>query len=133
MLRVRSWLNSCHEELVFWGDLLLNTLLLLGVLDFVLDLVQVYVHVRRPATLTFVRTCTALFNQLSAHGVRMVSNSQMEDLFDEEVYIFDGQLALVIVNANDSVDPLRRHKNVLRERASHLRMPLIKTATRFDV
>jgi len=113
-------LYTSHEELVLGGDLLLHTLLLLGFLNLVLDLVQIDVHLRGPASLALIWPGASLFDQSATNGVRMMANSQMKHLLDKETHRFDSQSALVVVNADDAVDALIGHKDVLAERATHL-------------
>ena len=113
-------LHSRHQELILWRDLLLHTLLLLGIFHLVLNLVQIDVHVGGPAALTLIWTGTVLFNQLSADCVRMVTNSQMKHLFYEETHCFNSQLTFVVVDADDAVDALSGYKDILAEGAAHL-------------
>lgn len=44
VLGVASWLNTGHHELIFWGDFLLDTLLLSEVLHFIFNLVEFDCH-----------------------------------------------------------------------------------------
>ena len=113
-------LYTRHKELILGGDLLLHALLLLRVFHLVSNLVQIYVHVRGPTALTFVRTGASLFDQLSANGMRMMTNSQMKHLLHKETHCFHSKLAFVVVNADDAVDALIGHKDVLAEGAAHL-------------
>ena len=82
---VSGGLNALHHEHVLLGDGLLNTLLLLGAGNFVLDLSQVELHLLLPVSLASSGRVGCLpLNEPVSVGVTMMTTPDGENLLDVE-------------------------------------------------
>ena len=119
MFAVTSWLHASHHELIFRRYLLLNSLLLMEVLDLVLDLVQGNFHLSRPLSCLRIRSFHLLFDELGCDGVGMVVMVDSHFLLNEKTDLSHLQLAFTVIDVNRGVSNFMRGKDVLVESAPH--------------
>ena len=133
-LSVSGGLDTLQHESVLLGQGLLNTLLLLGGGNLVLDLTQVELHVLGPVSLAGSRKVIRLpLEEPVPVGVAMVTAPDRDDLFDVEADAGNSQLAMLIVDLDVTFGSLIRHEHVLVENAAHGGSTLITAAPGLDV
>lgn len=94
LLGVAGWLQGCHHELVFVGDLLHLALLFLLISDLVLDFAEVELHVFLEVAIVSIRTVNILADDSLGLRVAMSIDLLFDDLLDREGDVVDTDGAL---------------------------------------
>ena len=119
-LGVSGGLHASHHKLVLRGDLLLNTLLLFGLSNFVLNLAEIEHHLSGPVSNTSLRAILrpdSLLNQFVAVSVTVVTALDTEHLLYVEANAPDSNLAVVVVDLDlTSADFLGSELVLLKDR-----------------
>ena len=93
-------LNTLHHERIFRGNLLLDTLLLLHLGDFILDFSQVESKLSGPVGNTSSWTIDSAIDEPVSVGVAVVISMDGKSLLDEEGDAMGSDLTMLIVDFN---------------------------------
>lgn len=122
-----SWLDGSHHKVIFGTDFLLNSLLFLHVFDGVFDLIKIKVHFFRIFTFSSFGTLSCVSDQLLRACEAVMTNLDVESLFDVELDCFAIELAVCVVNFDNCLSALIWQIHILLEMGGQLGSSLAHT------
>lgn len=122
MTTVAGWLHSSHLPYVLRRQLLDDSLLPLLTGGFKFNQGQVHIQVRFKPLLQGLRSRYMALNQFLVNAMLVVKNTMagyFQSLFNEELYMSNGQLAQAVIDTNFCISRVLGSVNVLVEGCPH--------------
>ena len=132
-LGVAGGLNTLHHERIFRGNLLLDTLLLLHLGDFILDFSQVESKLSGPVGNTSSWSIDSAIDEPVSVGVAVMISMDGKSLLDEEGDAMGSDLTMLIVDFNLTFSHFVWKEDVLVENTLHRGSTLADAAPSLDL